>query len=303
VDPNPSSWYSDIRELCLEYYRQLDRNIERMVKAAGPDTNVIMTSDHGFGATTEVVYINEWLARKGYLKWADSAELDETGKLTANKMKDHLGMINWKETVAFCPTPSSNAIYIKKAKGDGPGIKSNEYLDFCLKLRQELLDYRDPANNESVFMGVDLNKLEGTPYVEPSPDLTLRIRDGGFVSILKSSAVVTERKHADGTHRPNGIFIGKGPDIKNGGEQIAPLKIVDITPLMLHLVELPVPKNLEGRVPTELLNNISLEKRQVVEKGVTETQSLGTKKANQAEPTEEEREALLQQMKLLGYMD
>jgi len=70
LEKNPSEWFNQIRGLCIEYYKQLDRNIERLVKNAGPATNVILTSDHGFGATTEFVYINEWLARHGYLKWA-----------------------------------------------------------------------------------------------------------------------------------------------------------------------------------------------------------------------------------------
>jgi predicted AlkP superfamily phosphohydrolase/phosphomutase len=300
LEENPSEWFTQIRELCLDFYRQLDNNIQRMVEKAGPETNVILTSDHGFGATTEFVYINEWLARRGYLKWADQAELDAAGKLTADKMKDHLGMIDWKRTLAFCPTPSSNAIYVKKAKGSGHGIKDSEYLDFCLNLKQELLDYRHPEDGGQIFVGVDTNKLEGTPYVEPSPDLTVRLRDGGFVSILKSSHVVVPRENPDGTHRPNGIFIGYGPDIK-ASEHIEPIDLLDMTPLMLYFLGLPIPKNLEGRVPAEVLRDETLQKREVEHGGTTVTRSRDS--SGDKEPSEEEREALLQQMKLLGYMD
>jgi len=299
VESNPSPWYAKIRELCLNFYRKLDRNLERLVELAGPDTNVIMTSDHGFGATTEIVYINEWLAQKGYLKWADAAEQDDTGKLTANKMKDHLGMIDWKNTIAYCPTPSSNAIYIKKDAGSGKGIKDNEYLEFCLQFKQDLLNFRDSAG-EPVFMGVDLNKLEGTPYVEPSPDITLRLRDGGFVSILKSNEIVVPREHADGTHRPNGIFIGRGPDIKQG-EQVPPLNLLDITPLLLYFLGLPVPENLEGRVPKEVLKAETVAARPVEQAGATVKQADSA--SEDREPTPEEREALMNQLKLLGYMD
>lgn len=291
------AWYDGIRALCLEYYRGVDRNIQRLVEAAGADATVILTSDHGFGATTEIVYINEWLARQGYLKWFEEAAGDATGQLAANKIKDHLGMIDWKNTLAYSPTPSSNAIYLKRAKGDGKGIKASEYLDFCLKLKQELLDYRDPATGEQVFVGVDLNKLEGTPYVEPSPDLTLRLRDGGFVSILKAEEVVVPRKHPDGTHRPNGIFIAHGPGIKKGSE-VAPLEVVDMTPLMLHLAGLSVPQDMEGRVPTEIFADAG--QQQVVQGEKTVTKDSGKQRA---EATPEEREALLRQMQLLGYMD
>jgi predicted AlkP superfamily phosphohydrolase/phosphomutase len=60
------------RELCLNHYRELDSTIERIVNLAGKNTNVVMTSDHGFGATTEVIYINEWLSKNGYLQWAET---------------------------------------------------------------------------------------------------------------------------------------------------------------------------------------------------------------------------------------
>src|SRR5262245_52386326 len=304
VDPalaqkEPDEWWSRLHQLTLAFYRRLDDNIRTLVEQAGSDTNIIFTSDHGFGATTEVVYINEWLARHGYLKWAESVKADGSTKLTADKIKDHLATVDWKRTVAFCPTPSSNAIYIKKARGaNGIGVKDSEYLDFCLKLRRELLDFRDPRDGKPVFVGADLNKLEGSPYVEPSPDVTLRLRDGGFVSILKSGDVVIPREHPDGTHRPNGIFIACGPDIRQG-LAVEPLNLLDITPLLLHLLGLPVPEDLEGRVPAEILRADAGSRR--VEQGAT-TATVQSKTARK-EPTAEEREALLKQMKILGYMD
>jgi predicted AlkP superfamily phosphohydrolase/phosphomutase len=206
-------------------------------------------------------------------------------------------MIDWQKTTAYCPTPSSNAIYIKKARGESHGVRPEEYMDFCISLKKDLLDYRDPANNEPVFTGVVMYKLEGEPFVEPAPDMTVTLRDGGFVSILKSSDVVVPREFSDGTHRPNGIFIGRGPDI--GVDQyIDPINISDITPLMLHLMGLPVPRNLSGRVPTEALQDGS----GTVESGGN-TVASGSSSADKGEPTQEERDALIRQMKVLGYME
>lgn len=300
LEESPSDWWNSIRALCLDFYRTVDNNIRRLIETAGPDTNVILTSDHGFGATTEVVYLNEWLARHGYLKWADDASTDGTGKLTADKLRDHQGAVDWKNTLAYCPTPSSNAIYIKRANGDSHGVTSADYLDFCLKLKTELLGYRDEKDGGQVFSGVDTNKLEGTPYVEPSPDVTVRLRDGGFVSILKSGDVVVPREAPDGTHRPNGIFVAWGPDIRSG-ETIDPLDLLDITPMMLHMLGLPVPEDLEGRVPVEAFRPEALEAQPVSTSG--QTAGGATAGAGKAEPSREERDALIKQMKILGYMD
>lgn len=296
VKEDGDEWYNKVRETCLDYYRGLDRNIQRMMEAAGPDTDVIMCSDHGFGPTTEIFYVNEWLSRQGYLTWSNTAQDDALGQLTAEKIKDHLGMIQWQATKAFCPTPSSNAIYIKKDLGSGTGVKEEDYLDFVLKMQRELLELRDPANGEKIVTGADLNKLRGTSFVEPCPDITLRLRDGGFVSILKSSEIVSQRPEADGTHRPAGIFIGHGPSFRKGVSLDA-FNLLDIAPLILTLMGLPVPNDFEGQLPAGAL----AEKREAVQGGSTQSQS--SREEDREEPSEEEREALMRQLKILGYMD
>ena len=293
-EPGPET--DRIRELSVDFYRRMDDNIRRMVEAAGPDTNVIIVSDHGFGPTTEIFYINQWLAEQGYLTWSDSATGDAKGQLTADKIRDHLGMIDWRRTQAFCPTPSSNAIYIKPDLGGGVGVSPDVYMDFALDLRRKLLDWKDPDTGTPVVVGADMNKMRGVSYAEPCPDITLRLRDGGFVSILNSDKCVVQRPLADGTHRPEGIFIGKGPDFRTD-EVLDPLNLLDMTPLMLALLGLPVPTNLDGRVPTEALlpgfEHAS---------GGTATEAARDAQAG-GEVSEEERQTLLRQMQKLGYMD
>lgn len=286
----------EITRLCQEYYRILDDNIRDLVTSAGPDTNVIFASDHGFGATTEVVYLNAWLARQGHLHWSEKAESASAGKLTADRMRDHLGMIDWRRTRAFCPTPSSNAIHIKKSDDPRLGVTPSEYLDFCLRLRQDLLDFRMPGEEHPVFTEVHLNRLEGTPYLDGCPDITVRLRDKGFVSILKSEQIVVPRARPEGTHRPEGIFIGYGPHFHRGLE-VSTQSLLCVAPLMLHLLGLPVPADLEGRVPEEALSSAS----RVSTEGPTHAQPAAS--TQNREPTEEEKQALLDQMKLLGYLD
>ena len=292
-EPGPET--DKITRLATGFYARMDKNIQRMIESAGPDTNVIIVSDHGFGATTEIFYVNEWLARHGYLKWTDNAQGDTKGQLTADKIRDHLGMIDWRKSSAFCPTPSSNAIYLKPDLGSGYGVTPETYMEVALKLRRELLEWKDPATGTPVVVSAEMNKMRGTSWVDPCPDITLKLRDGGFVSILASQEVVVQRPLADGTHRPAGIFIGYGPDFRRD-ETLDPLSILDMTPLMLALLGLPVPKDLEGRVPLEAL-----------EPGFAVSSGEATQTAPEAssgeEVSDEDREVLLRQMKKLGYMD
>jgi len=292
-EPGPET--DRIRALVVDFYRRMDDNIRQMVEAAGPGTNVILTSDHGFGATTEIFYVNQWLADHGYLVWSDAALNDNKGQLTSDKIRDHLGMIDWRRTKAFCATPSSNGIYIKPQTA--AGIAPDDYMEFALKLRRELLDWVDPATGTPVVVGAEMNKMRGVSYAEPCPDITLHLRDGGFVSILNADRIVKPRALADGTHRPEGIFIGVGPDFRRD-ETVDPLNLLDITPLILALLGLPVPKNLEGRVPLE-----ALEPGFFAALSGASTAITGTQTADIAEPTEDERQILLRQMQKLGYMD
>jgi predicted AlkP superfamily phosphohydrolase/phosphomutase len=296
ADKNASDWHKRIQGLSLGFYRDLDRNVKMMFDAAGPETDILITSDHGFGPTTEIFYLNEWLARNGYLQWSNVAKNDAVGQLVADSLKEYLGMIDWKKSLAFCTTPSSNAIFIMKDKGTGVGVKEEDYLPFVLKLQSELLAIRDPLDGQPIVTGADLNKLRGRSFVEPCPDITLRLRDGGFVSILKSNEIVSRRPSADGTHRPAGIFIGHGPSFRKGA-RVDALNILDISPLILTLLGLPVPSDMEGRVPTELLVG-----DHEVRTGEATT-APNADASERAEPSEEEREALMSQLKILGYMD
>ena len=58
-----------MRAALLAVYDELDQAIGRLVDAAGPDANVVLLSDHGFGTKPErSVRVNRWLANQGLLR-------------------------------------------------------------------------------------------------------------------------------------------------------------------------------------------------------------------------------------------
>ena len=120
VDPKQqrgelSDYHKRMRVLCLDYFRQLDGFIEKLVTAAGPEVQVFFASDHGFTATTEIVRINAYLHEKGYLKWKEVPDTD-AGRRREDSMFAYL---DWKHTYAYCRTPSSNGINIRVARNPG----------------------------------------------------------------------------------------------------------------------------------------------------------------------------------------
>ena len=63
-DPAEAGRY---RQNILDFCRETDAQARRFVQAAGPGTNVIVMSDHGFGPIHRFVNLNIWLWRQGFL--------------------------------------------------------------------------------------------------------------------------------------------------------------------------------------------------------------------------------------------
>ena len=132
-----------------------------------------------------------------------------------------------------------------------------------------------------------------------APDLTLALRDGGFVSILPSETPLKTRREPTGTHRPDGVFVAAGPGIRHGA-RLPRLSILDVAPLLLHTLGLPIPEDLEGRVPTELYEPSHIASRPFV----TAESTRAPEPVRNPEPeTEDGEEEIVQRLKALGYLE
>jgi hypothetical protein len=83
-----------------------------------------------------------------------------------------------------------------------------------------------------------------------APDLTLTLDDAAAVSILRSDALLRRRPTVKGNHRWDGILVAHGPGVR-AGVALDELSILDVAPLVLYSMDLPVPDDLDGRVPLE----------------------------------------------------
>ena len=109
----------------------------------------------------------------------------------------------------------------------------------------------------------------------------------------------------NGSHRPEGIFLLAGPGIRPG-IGIRGATIADCAPIVLHLLGLPVPGWMEGRVPEELLEPEAIKARPVVygERNADPPQPASggrTRRPGGFSP-EEERE-IRDRLKSLGYLE
>ena len=91
--------------------------------------------------------------------------------------------------------------------------------------------------------------------------------------------------------RPNGIFAAIGSDIKEKMRQ--DLSLIDIVPTCLHLLGLPVPSDMDGKVAGSILetdNEVRMEKA-------------GQYARNKQEYDSESEEVIKDRLRSLGYIE
>jgi predicted AlkP superfamily phosphohydrolase/phosphomutase len=298
-----SDWELRVRDKCREYFSELDRRIEELLDVVGDEASVFIASDHGFGPQVRTLFVNAWLRQTGRLAWQPGEAPASVGAtaLGLNQMARHVFQMDWTRTRAFAPLPSGNGIHIVHADQTHPhGVSADEYKAFRDDLASDLLQIRDPESGEAVVARVwTREEIFTGPNLSLAPDLTLELADGGLISILDSPDPARRRPLPTGTHRPDGVLVLAGPGV-NKGARIQPLSILDVAPLLLHALDLPIPPNLEGRFVSEALDPAVLGTRppRYSDDGPVHTPEMVA-----AELDAEAESEILRRLQALGYVD
>jgi predicted AlkP superfamily phosphohydrolase/phosphomutase len=311
IDPafqpeEPSAWEAEIVALCEQYFRSLDAIIRDLVELAGPDPTVVLASDHGFGPSWDVFYLNAWLEQQGYLAWAgaDASGPADTPQVGFGQITRHVFELDWRRTVAYAATPSSQGIHIVRQAADGGApMSAEDYERLTAEIAEGLLQLRHPLSGRALVTEVLTRKETFSgPFEELAPDLSLVLDEGAAVSILRSDILVRTRDEPNGNHRPEGIFIACGPSIKSG-EELDELSIVDVAPMLLYSLDVPVPDDMSGRVPVEAFESSEVERRppRLVAAGVSD-QSPEAPEDEVVYDSEDEA-TIISRLRALGYVE
>lgn len=293
------------RQLCLQYFQELDQFLEEMANLAGQETNIFMVSDHGFGPTEKILYINQWLCEQGFLKWKENTRIleDDGESLGVESPYRSLLHLDWKKTKAYAPTASSNGIVIQIAGKRGEdGISPTDYPQFRKELMEKLeRECLDPLTREPLIKKI-WTKEEAFfgEACDLAPDLTLVLQDSGFFSVNPSDGYFRHRSQIRGTHRPEGIFAATGPAIKKAAV-LNHLSMIDMAPSFLYSLGIPIPEDMEGQVASQIFDKAYLTGHAVEKGGLT----ISPERYHQGSyPTEdaEGQEQIMLRLKSLGYI-
>src|SRR5262249_41578021 len=95
------------------------------------------------------------------------------------------------------------------------------------------------------------------PHAQLAPDLTVVLGDWKYRTIglhdFTTHRLITPAFGPTGDHRMEGILVAAGPPFRPGAVPEQP-SLLDVAPTILHLLGVPVPDDMDGRVLSEVLD-------------------------------------------------
>ena len=101
------------------------------------------------------------------------------------------------------------------------------------------------------------DELYHGPHAHLAPDLTVVLGDWRYRTIglhdFTTNQLISPAFGPTGDHRMEGVLVAAGPPFRAGATPEA-ATLLDIAPTVLHLLGVPVPDDMDGRVLTEILD-------------------------------------------------
>ncbi len=168
--------------------------------------------------------------------------------------------VDWPKTKAYS-IGNYGQIYLN-VKGREPqgSIKKEDYKKVRNELTKDLKTIRDPKTKKTIDIEV-LKKEEiyKGPFTKRGPDLFFIMNNFRYIAARyfefgSPKLFGPPHRNLSGSHRMNGIFIAYGKEIKKGG--INP-SLIDIAPTILHMLNVPIPKEMDGKALTNIFKKES----------------------------------------------
>lgn len=326
----------------LNVYKHLDDAIQHLISnfhsptSSLPPTarfasrNVIIMSDHGFGALHRTVNLNmlflkaglmhlkpkvmthlrhflfkHGLTPKGVYRALEKVGLHNITARVSRQVRNSVvdkflsfDDVDWSRTLAYS-MGHVGQVYLNLEGREPAGlVKPADYKATRQKVIDVLKTLLDPDTGEPLVERIILREEAASgPYLERAPDLHL-ILDGyraiAFPLFATDGKIITQQIRGDsGSHRLHGIFIAAGPAFAQG--TIDDARIIDLAPTILHMLNVAVPDDMDGRVLANALAP-DLRARSV------ETSTGVEHVSEQVDLTPEQQAVVEERLRALGYL-
>lgn len=327
----------------LKVHRLIDEEIGRLLRAIDNDTTVLLVSDHGGGPLYREVFLNVWLEQQGWLKKRPASRAKQFAKqalsvlrLSREQLSPKLqnafwlwlrqrmpiavqrtlvpsatdlltDVVDWSQTQAYS-FGNIGQIYVnlrgREAQGIvEPGEQYERLLDDITAALFNITDNGVPVV-DAVYRGRDL--YHG-PYAEYGPDLNVIMRGMSYVAQswreVAGQQLFALPSQYTGIHRPLGLFAMTGPSVATRGK-VAEVHVTDVAPTVLHVLGLPVPEEMDGRVLAEFFSAGAATMRPTGGDATPSAMAHDRQPLNDVSwESEQAEQEVLDRLRNLGYLD
>lgn len=317
------------QDAILNFYQDVDRELERILQHTDEETAIVVISDHGFGPLHKFVYINVWLLDQGFLVLKRNAALKRlafrmgftptniyrlVAKLGMGGVRGGMDMnarqklldlvflslrdVDWARTKAYA-RGNFGQIFINVKGREPQGIvqPGAEYDRVVGEIIERLPSLVDPQTGQPLVDHARRgNELFSGDYIDRAPDIGLFMRDETYVGLgtadFPGNRVAEDAIGNTGDHRYNGILMMSGAGIQAG--DLGQAYLIDVAPTILHLLGEPVPNDMDGKVLIDAL--------QPHLQNVTTIDATDAPSVQDAAYTPEEEAEMMQHLQDLGYL-
>ena len=256
MDPKHPLYRADVapkyQEALKQAYIRMDTIVGEAMRTLPPDASLVVLSDHGFTSFRRAVNYNRWLIDHGYM-----ALKADTGILTLQDLFDDNRLlfknVDWSRTRAYALGLGNIYINLKGREREGivePGPACDA---LCAELKRELPEMVDEETGDHpVFAVYTRDELYSGYDPDLTPDLRVTNTPGYRVSWQTSLGGAPERLVEINDKAWSGDHCSLDPSFVPGmffsnHKATAPPRMIDMAPSILRLLDVPPPKELEGR--------------------------------------------------------
>lgn len=311
-------------------YRRTDRFLSEIIPAC-KNRQILIVSDHGCKETTRAFSVGTLLEQSGLLRFQRTSMPGlrlglarlymslifrfPSLRLLLESLFDAKIVRGWRRALVRpnllerIDMKNTQLFPVPMAGGSWFGLWINRVREFDLgivepgsedKIKSRLLDaisrLRDPDNGRLVVRNVLTRTDLGYDQSSRFPDLAIQAQDA-YIPIFMDLPGSISVRYRELTHSDNGVFLAVGPGLKRR-HTVTGVELADMTPTVLHILGLPVPQYMEGRVVSDIFEPTGeFATRRVKRETIDETSG-----ARSSLLTEEEEEKIADRLKALGYL-
>ncbi len=228
-----------------DFWIRVDGAVGEFLEIAGPETDVIVMSDHGFGPIYSELRVSNWLNEEGFGPGADGTT----------------------EMSAFSPGPFGGLVRVNQRGRDYQGrVEPGEDSDRVKQaVRERLAGIVDPVTGAPMIERVfTREEVYSGPYTKNAPDILFLEAPTYFIGrgdVGDATGIVGPPSYSfSAYHRPDGIILAAGPHFPPSAGR-PELSILDVTPTIYWLFDVEQPVDIDGAVRSELVGPEALAAR------------------------------------------